>query len=324
MTSACPVCSGLSTRIATYSVDDIVDGIERALGRGGLKPCVNISYQMLRCNVCSLEFASPMIEPGAGFYQWLTSSGFAYPKSRWEWKACWDLIRSRYLSTDSEVCKVLDVGCGDGAFLEQVSESKNVHAVGIDLNPDVVSNCRSKGLEALVGDLDTITDAFDEPIDVITLWHVVEHVASPLKVLKDARSMLSPRGVICFSVPLSPMSYEAAWPDPFNSPPHHLTRWNEQSLKALAVALHMDLELVLPQPENVWRRATRAILLQAGATQPDLGWKHKFWVALRFSAKNPGGLIEELRRQRSMPTLAGRVRPDVALIVLNQAYYIGP
>ena len=314
----CPVCSGTTTRFATYSADDVVLRIEHALGQPGLQEHVHSCYEMFRCSACTLEFANPMIETGAGFYQWLTRSGFAYPEKRWEWSACRDWINVNFIPENGSDFTVLDVGCGDGRFLELLSKTEAVRATGVDLNPDVILTCRSKGLEACLGGLDTISDAVKQPVDMVTLWHVVEHIADPLKVLTDAKSILSSKGVICFSVPLSPMSYEAAWPDPFNAPPHHLTRWNERSLNALAVALHMDMELILPEPDSALRRATRALLLQAGTARPSLGWFRKLGMLLRLLRRNPCLFLVELRRQRSAPTIAGRARPDVALIVLKR------
>ena len=47
---------------------------------------------------------------------------------------------------------VLDAGCGRGEFLEILRE-RGVSASGIDLNPEMVAQCRERGLEVAEGDL---------------------------------------------------------------------------------------------------------------------------------------------------------------------------
>ena len=58
--------------------------------------------------------------------------------------------------------RLLDVGCGSGGFLEQISKLyPNVHAKGIDLSPVMVEMTKKKGLNAECIDLCKVEEKYD-------------------------------------------------------------------------------------------------------------------------------------------------------------------
>ena len=71
---------------------------------------------------------------------------------------------------------VLDVGCGRGEFLELLRE-RGIRARGLDINTEMVDVCRSRGLEADVGDVLGHLDALaDEALGGLFAAQVVEHL----------------------------------------------------------------------------------------------------------------------------------------------------
>ena len=71
---------------------------------------------------------------------------------------------------------VLDIGCGRGEFLDVMKES-GVPARGIDLDPESVAFCRSKGHQAETADLfPHLSDQPDGTFDGIFAAQVVEHL----------------------------------------------------------------------------------------------------------------------------------------------------
>jgi len=261
-----------------------------------------------------------MREPGAHFYQWLTQSGFRYPESRWEWSACSEfLARLRWATVDSSVPRIaIDIGCGDGKFLGLLSKLDGWLCIGLDLNPDMVSLCQRSGLEVIEGDMAVAKSKLPNGVDAVTLWHVVEHVEDPVGLLLQAKALLNEKGVLCFSVPLTPMSYEHSWPDPFNAPPHHLTRWGLSALRALAERLEMQVELILPEADSYQRRVVRSLLLQALPSFELRSRSKKSLYLLWYIVSRPWKLGRELWIQRQLPKVDGRVQPDVVLVCLRQ------
>lgn len=68
---------------------------------------------------------------------------------------------------------VLDFGCGDGTWLEVLSE-RGIPGVGIDYDPDKVATCHERGLDAICSD--RLIDAAERRPTAITFLHIVEHL----------------------------------------------------------------------------------------------------------------------------------------------------
>lgn len=78
---------------------------------------------------------------------------------------------------------ILDVGCGDGTFLEQLPQEWSPK--GIDFSNESIKKCRRKGLDVIqhdMHDMGTIRN-----FDLITLLDVLEHTLTPELVLKEVR-----------------------------------------------------------------------------------------------------------------------------------------
>lgn len=310
----CLVC-GASARVELAPRRSIVR-MALALRTAAPAGMLDDEPRLASCTGCGLEFASDMREPGPDFYQFLVRSGFAYPNDRWEWRACIERLRRRMAQGAGELV-VVDLGSGGGMFMRLAGALDGVRVLGLDHNPDVVARCRAEGLDVIEGGLDDLSRRWPEGVDVVTFWHVIEHVEDPVGLLEASRRRLRAGGELCFSVPLTPMSYEHSWPDPFNEPPHHLTRWNLAALDALASRLGMRMELDLPEAASLPRRVLKALALQA---MPPFGIKGRAAKAVRlfgFLLRHPLALPREIARQRRHPRHAGRVLPDVVLVTLR-------
>ena len=80
--------------------------------------------------------------------------------------------------------RVLDVGCGDGALLEQLAASKNVDGRGLELSQQNVNACVARGLPVVQGDADT--DLGEYPpgaFDVAILSQTIQATVAPRDVL---------------------------------------------------------------------------------------------------------------------------------------------
>jgi Methyltransferase domain len=89
--------------------------------------------------------------------------------------------------------RLLDVGTGDGAFLDTAS-CAGWAAVGVEPNA-----LHSHGTHPVFRTLEEASPL--APYDCITLWHVLEHVPAPLDCLIELRSMLSGDGALVLAVP---------------------------------------------------------------------------------------------------------------------------
>jgi len=84
----------------------------------------------------------------------------------------------KYLSYFQGACRVLDLGCGRGEFLEHMRETGATGAYGIDCNDGMLGRGREKGMDVLKSDALSHLRALEEgDLDGIFASHLVEHLA---------------------------------------------------------------------------------------------------------------------------------------------------
>lgn len=285
------------------------------LGQAPPAEAIPIEQILVRCLNCTLEYADPLIEPPREFYEWLTLAGLNYPRRRWEWEECIRYLSRRFGDCERPL-RLLDLGAGDGGFLRHADNVPWLNACGIEQSREAVAECGRQGLRVKLATLESLCVESVGQFDAVTLWHVVEHVSNPVAVLEAASRVLSPRGSIFFSVPITPMCTEHSCPDPFNEPPHHLTRWNMRSLQALASRLRMTMETILPSADSVAIRTIRTLVLRSRRSAGPRTRASKLRDLSSFCVRHPCAIVEEFARQRKHPRNLGRPLPDLALIIV--------
>lgn len=95
--------------------------------------------------------------------------------------------------------KILDIGCGEGRFLECLDDAR-FEKYGLETNKEGAEACRRKKIDIFNGGLSAANFA-DGFFDVITLWHVVEHLGNPAETLTGIRRILKTDGVFVLSTP---------------------------------------------------------------------------------------------------------------------------
>ena len=82
--------------------------------------------------------------------------------------------------------RVLDIGCGEGALLELLSEQKGVDGRGLEISPLGVQACLSRGLAVVQGDADRdLADFPSRAFDYAILSSTLQQVREPKTVLAE-------------------------------------------------------------------------------------------------------------------------------------------
>ena len=211
----CPVCGpSAGQRVAVRAARDHLFG------------CPG-SFDLVRCAGCSSLRVQPRPTPAslgpfyAGYYSpaGLASSealqvgtgqpGFDAPRatSRARWNQLLRLMGrtpfspKRAVTVDGPPLVVVDAGCGLGGFLHHIRADPRVQPLGVEMAPEAVAYGRDKlGLDVREGVAEQLP-LEDSSVDVLTLWHVLEHSPAPRQALAEAWRVLRPGGLLAVEVP---------------------------------------------------------------------------------------------------------------------------
>ena len=131
----------------------------------------------------------------SGYYGGSTPRGGGFTRALHQMN---NLVRLRELD-HRHTGHLLDVGCGKGRFLA-AARNAGWHGVGIEFSDASATFAKEMyGIDVIVGDFASVS--LSQQFDVVTLWHVLEHLADPIAALQRAASILRPGGRLVVSVP---------------------------------------------------------------------------------------------------------------------------
>jgi len=126
--------------------------------------------------------------------------------------------------------RLLDIGAGTGSFLAAAKQQDWI-TFGVEPN----ENARKLSLEKNVKLVDKLAAFEGEKFEVITLWHVLEHLPNLENTVKSIESLLSPNGVLVIAVP-NYNSWDAKYYKTFWAAydvPRHLWHFSQKSMTLL-------------------------------------------------------------------------------------------
>ena len=133
----------------------------------------------------------------------------------------------------SEDKKLLDVGCGTGDFL-QIAQQNNWKVSGIEPNEDARQIANSKTNKS-VYNIEQLLEFPKQSFDVISLWHVLEHLPNLEEQISILKSLLKENGRLIIAVP-NYKSYDAMYYKNFWAAfdvPRHLWHFSQESISKL-------------------------------------------------------------------------------------------
>ena len=146
----------------------------------------------------------------------------------------------------SEDKKLLDVGCGTGDFL-QIAQQVNWTVTGIEPNEEARKIANSKTNNS-VFNVKQLLEFEKQSFDVITLWHVLEHLPNLNEHVSILKSLLKEKGNLIIAVP-NYKSYDAMYYKNFWAAfdaPRHLWHFNQESVAKLFANENMEVMEILP------------------------------------------------------------------------------
>lgn len=154
-----------------------------------------------------------------------------------------------WVASKFPIGKILDVGCGNGEFMKYLKD-RDWSVYGTDLSPEAVRNTGN-----LVGKDNVYKGQFHkqnikEKFDMISFWHILEHIDNPVLYLKKAHMLLRKGGYVVGESPNFDSINIRVFKKNYNwvMVPDHLIYYNQNSLKELATQTGFDVEQIIYPP----------------------------------------------------------------------------
>jgi len=150
---------------------------------------------------------------------------------------------------------LLDIGCGTGDFLLTCA-TNNWKVCGIEPNEKANKlvnekfNSTSKKIQ-IYTDIDILIEengSINLQFEVITLWHVLEHVPDPVAYISKLKRLLSPTGTLIVAVP-NHHSYDAQYYKQYwagYDVPRHLWHFSQKAIHELFAKEEMEVIKTIP------------------------------------------------------------------------------
>ena len=98
--------------------------------------------------------------------------------------------------------RIADIGCGDGQFLEFLKGRGYDRIAGIEPDALRARNARKRGVPVFTSREEAESAGLlKEPVEVLFVWHVLEHIERPADFVDEYSRWLAPSGVMVISVP---------------------------------------------------------------------------------------------------------------------------
>lgn len=142
--------------------------------------------------------------------------------------------------------ELLDIGSGTGHFLKAANK-KHFHGVGLEPDPEARKHAHSKN-HVRSDDQKELYLKEEASFDVVTMWHVLEHVYNLNNDVAQIRKILKNNGALFIAVP-NMNSYDAKYYKEFWAAydvPRHLYHFRQQDVVKFMMNHGFELKKVIP------------------------------------------------------------------------------
>lgn len=195
-------------------------------------------FQIFECEDCGLLYTTPRPEKdkigeyykSENYYSHQENKQGFIPKVYEKVKSINLKSKSKMATKGMKIGKVLDIGCGVGDFLHKM-ETYGWKTTGIEPSEDA-KNIARKRMNAELYSPDEIDKLESESFDLITMWHVLEHVDDLKTEIAELQRLLKKGGRLVLALPnfksYDGQFYKEKWAA--YDVPRHLNHFCQQSI----------------------------------------------------------------------------------------------
>jgi 2-polyprenyl-3-methyl-5-hydroxy-6-metoxy-1,4-benzoquinol methylase len=195
----CPICESPEQELFMNSLDYSVS---------------KESFSIVRCKSCGFHFTNPIPDESKIGSYYKSESYVSHSSSKrglinriYHWVRWYSLKRKvALINSLSKEKSVLDIGAGTGHFLKE-AKSAGWNVTGLE--PDVDARSLAKSVNNIdLLEQRALYDLSSASYDIITMWHVLEHVYHLRKDVGRITDLVKPGGALVIAVP-NMNSYDA-------------------------------------------------------------------------------------------------------------------
>jgi 2-polyprenyl-3-methyl-5-hydroxy-6-metoxy-1,4-benzoquinol methylase len=234
---ACPICN--STRLSDYITTKDFTITQQ-------------TFSIKKCDSCNLLITTPRPKPNELDQYYLSTNYISHAKKA---NSLFDRLyllarkftlksKTNLLNSYAQKKSILDYGCGTGAILAHLKHD-GWKIAGVEPS----NEARTIALEHLPNaEIKPSLEEIKSKFQIISLWHVLEHVANLSEVLHNFKRVLEKDGVLIIAVP-NPNSWESSIYKEYwaaYDTPRHLWHFDKKSINRLATLTGYKLVKILP------------------------------------------------------------------------------
>lgn len=159
-------------------------------------------FEIVRCKQCGLVQTYPRVksaELNKYYRSYRQESGKRFWSPIEYILNFWHLRRAGSINSIAKHGKILDIGCGRGIELQKLKEL-GWDVYGTEYDRSLVNMLKAKGVEPFIGQVWEAKYP-NHFFDAVSLWHSLEHMTDPFRVLTEVRAILKDDGTVRIAVP---------------------------------------------------------------------------------------------------------------------------
>lgn len=157
------------------------------------------TIRQVQCLECFAAFMNPVFNP-AGFAVLFAEAGASYGSTSGRQTEQLQWLKEHGLLEPKTT--LLDIGCYEGSFIGKLPAG--IKGIGVDIDAPAIERAKLRfggaGHAFICADFERFDVA--ESVDVITMFHVLEHLPRPVEVLKRLAALSSPKTRLLVEVPV--------------------------------------------------------------------------------------------------------------------------
>lgn len=180
----------------------------------------------------------------------------------------------KLINSQSQKGKILDIGAGVGDFL-MTAKNDGWEIIGIEPSEKAKNIAIKKG----VSFVNEVKEIESHSLDVITMWHVLEHVPNLEEQITELKRMIKPNGTIIIAVP-NFNSFDANYYGNYWAAfdvPIHLWHFSKTAIQKLFAKEQLELVNVLPMKFDSFYVSLLSEKYKTGK----MNYLKAFWIGLQ-------------------------------------------